>query len=194
MQEPEPPNAGDLAQRIAAAMQARRMSAHAVSRAAGLSAGTVKQIVAGRVDNPQAATLVAIARALDVSPDYLRGIVPDMDQPAGITEWTQQDEETRAIRAAVTGAVDAGRGMLALIAGPGAEGLGVPAGARVIVDSTAQDQDGGLMVIATPETGRVIRYRARPFWIAHDGRAIRHHLDTPETRVIGRVVAVIAPR
>lgn len=62
-----------LAERIQFAMEMRDMTQADLARATGMSTGLVAQIVSGSTKDPHLSNVVKIARALDVSLNYLAG-------------------------------------------------------------------------------------------------------------------------
>lgn len=62
-----------LSDRIYAAMELRGMSQADLARATGMHTSIVSQICSGTTKNPTFANVVKIARALDVSLDFLAG-------------------------------------------------------------------------------------------------------------------------
>lgn len=62
-----------LSYRIQQAMDNRGVTQADLARMTGLSTAIVSQIVSGRTKDPRFASIVTIARALDVSLDYLAG-------------------------------------------------------------------------------------------------------------------------
>ena len=62
-----------LAERINAAMEERGMTQADVARKTGLSTAIVAQICTGRTTDPGFTKVVKIAKALDVSLNYLAG-------------------------------------------------------------------------------------------------------------------------
>lgn len=62
-----------LADRIQFAMDMRDMSQADLARATGMSTALIAQIVSGRTKNPHLSNVVKIAKALDVSLNYLAG-------------------------------------------------------------------------------------------------------------------------
>lgn len=62
-----------LADRIQFAMDMRDMSQADLARATGMSTALIAQIVSGRTKDPHLSNVVKIARALDVSLNYLAG-------------------------------------------------------------------------------------------------------------------------
>lgn len=63
-----------LGERIQAALDVREMTQADLARKSGLSTGLVAQIVSGRTADPHFTNVVKIAKALDVSLNYLAGI------------------------------------------------------------------------------------------------------------------------
>jgi len=62
-----------LGERIQAAMDMRDMTQADLARATGLSTGLIAMIVNGRTKDPRFTNVVKIARALNVSLNYLAG-------------------------------------------------------------------------------------------------------------------------
>lgn len=62
-----------LGERIQNALDMRDMTQADLARATGLSTGLIAQIVSGRTKDPHFSNVVKIARALDVSLNYLAG-------------------------------------------------------------------------------------------------------------------------
>ena len=62
-----------LAERIQFAMDMRDMTQADLARATGMSTGLIAQIVSGRTKDPHLSNVIKIARALDVSMNYLAG-------------------------------------------------------------------------------------------------------------------------
>ena len=62
-----------LGERIQNALDVRDMTQADLARATGLSTGLIAQIVSGRTKDPHFSNVVKIARALDVSLNYLAG-------------------------------------------------------------------------------------------------------------------------
>ena len=62
-----------LGERIQNALDVRDMTQADLARATGLSTGLIAQIVRGRTKDPHFSNVVKIARALDVSLNYLAG-------------------------------------------------------------------------------------------------------------------------
>ena len=62
-----------LGERIQAALDMRDMSQADLARKTGLSTGLIAQIVSGHTQDPRFSNVVKIARALDVSLNYLAG-------------------------------------------------------------------------------------------------------------------------
>lgn len=62
-----------LGERIQNALDMREMTQADLARATGLSTGLIAQIVSGRTKDPHFSNVVKIARALDVSLNYLAG-------------------------------------------------------------------------------------------------------------------------
>lgn len=62
-----------LGERIQNALDVRGMTQADLARKSGLSTGLVAQIVSGRTKDPKFTNVVKIARALDVSLEYLAG-------------------------------------------------------------------------------------------------------------------------
>jgi transcriptional regulator with XRE-family HTH domain len=55
-----------------------------LAKLAGISQGSIARIETGNAGEVQASTLIALARALDVTADYLLGLVPeDLPSPKG---------------------------------------------------------------------------------------------------------------
>jgi transcriptional regulator with XRE-family HTH domain len=52
-----------------------------LAKLAGISQGSIARIETGNAGEVQASTLIALARALDVTADYLLGLVPE-DPPS----------------------------------------------------------------------------------------------------------------
>ena len=62
-----------LAERIQAAMEIREMTQADLARATGMNTSQITYIVNGRTKDPGFSQIVKIARALDVSLNYLAG-------------------------------------------------------------------------------------------------------------------------
>lgn len=62
-----------LAERIQFAMEMRGMTQADLARATGIATSNIAYIVNGEVKNPRFDSVVKIARALDVSLEYLAG-------------------------------------------------------------------------------------------------------------------------
>lgn len=62
-----------LGERIQNALDVRGMTQADLARATGLSTGLIAQIVSGSTKDPRFSNVVKIARALDVSLEYLAG-------------------------------------------------------------------------------------------------------------------------
>lgn len=62
-----------LSERIQNALDVRGMTQADLARATGLSTGLIAQIVSGRTKDPRFSNVVKIARALDVSLEYIAG-------------------------------------------------------------------------------------------------------------------------
>lgn len=62
-----------LGERIQNALDVRGMTQADLARATGLSTGLIAQIVSGSTKDPRFSNVVRIARALDVSLEYLAG-------------------------------------------------------------------------------------------------------------------------
>lgn len=62
-----------LGERIQNALDVRGMTQADLARATGLSTGLIAQIVSGRTKDPRFSNVVKIARALDVSLEYIAG-------------------------------------------------------------------------------------------------------------------------
>jgi len=62
-----------LGERIQNALDVRGMTQADLARKSGLSTGLIAQIVSGRTKDPKFTNVVKIARALDVSLEYLAG-------------------------------------------------------------------------------------------------------------------------
>ena len=63
----------DLGERINRAMEVREMSQADLARATGMSTGLIAQICTGLTKDPRFDTVIRIAKALDVSLEYLAG-------------------------------------------------------------------------------------------------------------------------
>lgn len=63
----------NLGERIQSALEVRDMTQADLARATGLSTGLIAQIVSGRTADPRFSNVVKIAKALDVSLEYLAG-------------------------------------------------------------------------------------------------------------------------
>lgn len=63
--------------RVKAAREFRGLSQGDLAARTGLHAQQIYKIEVGKSDNPTAETVIAIARALEVSSDYLLGLVED---------------------------------------------------------------------------------------------------------------------
>jgi transcriptional regulator with XRE-family HTH domain len=63
-----------IGDRIKAQRQRRRFTQDELARRAGLTQAHVSQLEAGARENPQANVVLALARALDCSTDYLLGM------------------------------------------------------------------------------------------------------------------------
>ena len=62
-----------LGERIQNALDMRDMTQADLARATGLSTGLIAMIVSGKTKDPRFSSIVKIARALDVSLNYLAG-------------------------------------------------------------------------------------------------------------------------
>lgn len=65
--------AENLAERIQRAMEVREMTQADLARATGMSTGLIAQICSGVTKDPRFETVIKIAKALDVSLEYLAG-------------------------------------------------------------------------------------------------------------------------
>lgn len=65
-----------LGERIQNALDVRGMTQADLARSSGLSTAIIAQIVTGRTKDPHFSNVVKIARALDVSLNYLAGYKP----------------------------------------------------------------------------------------------------------------------
>ena len=63
-----------LSERIEFALEIRNMKQADIVKATGLSSGLVSQICSGKTTNPKLNHIMAIAKALNVSLDYLAGM------------------------------------------------------------------------------------------------------------------------
>lgn len=66
-------NEKTLSERIQNALDVRGMTQADLVRITGMSSAIISQIVSGRTPDPRFMTVVKIARALDVSLEYLAG-------------------------------------------------------------------------------------------------------------------------
>ena len=66
-------NISTLAERIQFAMEMRDMTQADLARATGMSTGVIAQIVTGKTKDPRFDSVIKIAKALDVSLNYLAG-------------------------------------------------------------------------------------------------------------------------
>lgn len=64
---------GTLAERIQHAMEVRGMSQADLARATGIATSNIAYIVTGKTKDPRFDSVLKIAKALDVSLDYLAG-------------------------------------------------------------------------------------------------------------------------
>lgn len=64
---------GTLAERIQHAMKVRGMSQADLARATGIATSNIAYIVTGKTKDPRLDSVIKIAKALDVSLDYLAG-------------------------------------------------------------------------------------------------------------------------
>lgn len=62
-----------LGERVQKALDVREMTQADLARRSGLSTGLIAQIVSGRTADPRFTNVVKIAKALDVSLEYLAG-------------------------------------------------------------------------------------------------------------------------
>lgn len=174
-------------------MRETGLTAHGLSQRANLGKGVVGAILSGQTRHVRAGTIAKIAAALGVPASYLSGDTSAPDEQAGAEPWTAEADPCPVTRAAVKAALAARAGLRAFVAGPGADGLGVPRGARVIVDSTAGDTDGAVLAVQIPGKGVAIRYRAKPYWIGVSQGRGATDLDGPGLRILGQVVAAVIP-
>jgi transcriptional regulator with XRE-family HTH domain len=63
-----------IGDRIKALRKRRRLTQHELAERAGLTQAHISQLEAGARENPQANVVLALARALDCSCDYLLGM------------------------------------------------------------------------------------------------------------------------
>jgi transcriptional regulator with XRE-family HTH domain len=96
--------AGSLQERVLRLMRERKMSAKALSRAAGLTEDSVRAIVRGRVSSPRSKNLAQLAAALGLSIDALvegTGLVPEgvADAAVGPTDRREVDVPEVDLRA-----------------------------------------------------------------------------------------------
>lgn len=193
------PNAGPesglsvTARRISEQMEANRISAHALAVRAGLGKGVVGAIVSGQTRAVRAGTLAKIAAALGVSASYLAGDTGAPDEPTGAEPWTAEAETCPVAGAAVKAALASRPGLRAYVAMGGGDALGIPAGARVVVDTAAAEADGRVGAVQIPGKGVAIRYRAKPYWVAVNYCRGVTDLDGAGVRALGAVVAIILP-
>lgn len=180
-----------IAQRIREQMAEAGLTPHALSHQAGLGKGVVGAILTGQTRTVRQRTMARLAAALGVSAAYLAGDVDTAEGATQLTPWVQVDEPSAAVRAAVAATLASRSGSRAYIAGPGAEGLGVPGGARIVVDPGEGDRDGMVAAVLIPGRGAVIRCRAKPYWIGVNNYRCVTDLDAPGLRILGGVVLVV---
>lgn len=181
-------NTAIMRERVAKLLEERDIAPTRLSLDAGLNKDTVSGLLAGKRSHPR--TIERIAQTLNVSVDYLTGIVSKATPADTVKEWDAATEPSPHIRAAMRAILDKSSDMIGCtVTGTGHAG-GVMPGDRLVVDTSQHSEDGALMLVSIPGEGRCIRYRVRPYWIGQGQTAPTHTLDAAETRPIGKVVAL----